>query len=149
MRSRPRIPFAIALLTVGLGLTLASGPAAAAKKDDTSKAQLKFGVEMARRELWSEALFRFRRAAALDPGNAHVFNNLAVACEATGNFDEALENYRQALKLSPNDRALRGNYSRFVEFYRGFKPEEPADADAAGTDATGTDAAAGAASAVS
>jgi Tfp pilus assembly protein PilF len=91
---------------------------------DNAEAQLKFGVQMARQELWSEALFRFHRAAKLDPRNPRVFNNLAVASEATGSFEEALEYYREALKLDPNNRTLRGNYSRFVEFYRSFKPEE-------------------------
>lgn len=132
MRPEPRISFAIVLIAVAL--TVATGPASAAKKANTADAQLKFGVDMARRELWSEALFRFRRAADLEPGNAHVLNNLAVACEATGRFEEALEYYRQALKLEPDNRALRGNYSRFVEFYRSFKPETPAEAG----EATGT-----------
>lgn len=128
MRPEPRISFAAAL--IALALTTACGSAAASKPVGSSGAQLKFGVDMARRELWSEALFRFRRAAELEPANARVYNNLAVACEATGRFDEALENYRQGLKLEPDNRVLRGNYSRFVEFYRGFKPETPAEGEA-------------------
>lgn len=100
-----------------------STQAASSSGTDNAEAQLKFGVQMARQELWSEALFRFRRAAQLDPRNPRVFNNLAVASEATGSFEQALEYYREALKLDPNNRTLRGNYSRFVEFYRSFKPE--------------------------
>ncbi len=100
-----------------------AGAASAARQpSDTAKDQLNFGVAMAQRQLWNEALFRFRRAALLDPSNPHVFNNLAVACEATGRFEEALESYQKALRLAPADRTLKANYTRFVEFYQSFKP---------------------------
>lgn len=86
--------------------------------------QLAFGVDMARRGLWSEALFRFHQAERLDPNNPRVYNNLAVAYEATGDFDKALEYYQRALRAAPDNRELRANYTRFVEFYQGFKPQE-------------------------
>ncbi|MCH9648608.1 MAG: tetratricopeptide repeat protein [Deltaproteobacteria bacterium] len=108
-----------------------------AKKTRTTSAkeQLEFGVNMARRQLWSEALFRFEQAAKLEPTNARVYNNLAVACEATGRFDEALEFYRQALRLAPSDRTVKANYSRFVEFYQTFKPEDEEESSATDTGA--------------
>ena len=86
--------------------------------------QLKFGVDMAKRGLWSEALFRFRQADKAQPGNPKVLNNLAVAYEAVGLFEEALETYQAALKADPANRELRRNYARFIEFYQSFKPEE-------------------------
>jgi Tfp pilus assembly protein PilF len=67
-----------------------------------------------------------------------VWNNLAVAYEATGQFEQAREAYQRALRMQPDNRELRRNYSRFVEFYQSFKPEEPAEAEApaaAGADA--------------
>ncbi len=79
---------------------------------------------MAKRSLWSEALFRFHQAERVDANNPRVLNNLAVAYEAVGDYQKALEYYQTALKQSPNDRDLRANYSRFVEFYQGFKPDE-------------------------
>lgn len=90
----------------------------------TQPAQLDFGVEMARRGLWNEALFRFQQANRHQPGNPRILNNMAVAYEALGQFDDALTFYQNALKAAPGDRELRRNYSRFVEFYRAFKPDE-------------------------
>jgi tetratricopeptide (TPR) repeat protein len=84
--------------------------------------QLEFGVEMARRGLWAEALFRFKRAAQEDPDNAKIMNNLAVAHEAVGQFDEALELYRKAVEKEPTNAELKRNYARFVEFYQSFRP---------------------------
>src|SRR5690242_17371989 len=66
---------------------------------DLSRAdtQRNFGVRMARMNLWREAMFRFRRAVQIDPGNAMAHNNLAVAYEANGDYDSALKEYREAL----------------------------------------------------
>lgn len=94
-----------------------------------------FGVRMAQRGLWNEALFRFQRAQRLSPANPQVLNNLAVAYEATGQYEEALTSYQQALQMSPENRELRRNYARFVEFYQSFRPaaeEGDEAADAAG-----------------
>ncbi len=102
------------------------------KQADTSspEAQLAFGVEMAKRGLWSEALFRFKQAARSDPANPRIINNIAVAYEALGNFERALDHYQDAIKSDPGNRELKRNYSRFVEFYRAFKPTEPDDSEA-------------------
>ncbi len=101
---------------------LAPAPPLAAADD-----QLAFGVKMAKRGLWSEALFRFRQAQKTQPDNPRVLNNLAVAYEAVGLFDEALETYKAALKADPANKELRRNYARFIEFYQAFKPEEKAE----------------------
>ncbi len=87
--------------------------------------QLSFGVEMAKRGLWSEALFRFKQADRQAPGDPRILNNLAVAYEALGNFEKALDYYQEAITADPSNRELKRNYSRFVEFYRAFKPAEP------------------------
>jgi len=79
---------------------------------------------MAQRGLWSEALFRFRQAERNDPANAHIQNNIAVAYEALGLFDEALESYKSALRLNSTSAELKRNYSRFAEFYQAFQPEQ-------------------------
>jgi Tfp pilus assembly protein PilF len=108
-------------------------------KPPTAEQQLKFGVDMARRGLWSEALFRFRQADRLDPDNPRIQNNLAVALEATGQFEEALELYRRALERHPSDRELRRNYTRFIEFYQSYKPEGEGENDGDGEGAGAED----------
>lgn len=126
--------FTVLTLLIASTVACASGYGPARSPD----AQLAFGVDMAKRGLWDEALFRFRQADRIDPNNPQVVNNLAVAHEATGRFEEALELYRRALQLSPSDRTLRRNYSRFIEFYQGLQPEGEETEEAA--EAEGSDA---------
>jgi tetratricopeptide (TPR) repeat protein len=90
-------------------------------KSNQASSQLAFGVDMAKRGLWKEALFRFQQAEKLEPENPRIQSNLGVAAEAAGQFDKALEYYQKALRLAPNDKGIRTNYTRFVEFYQGFK----------------------------
>lgn len=133
----------VALVAVfAVACSSSSGPA---------DSQEKFGVRMARMNLWREALFRFRRAVELDPSNAMAHNNLAVALEANGDFDAAAKQYREAMRLDKSNPFIQKNYSRFVEFTsRNRKREqqqkkretEPATAEAALTSAQpATDAA--------
>ncbi|HYS54121.1 MAG TPA: tetratricopeptide repeat protein [Thermoanaerobaculia bacterium] len=75
-----------------------------------------FGVQMARMNLWREALFRFQRAVEINPNDAMAHNNLAVAWEANGDFEKARKEYLEALKLDRSNQYIQKNYSRFVEF---------------------------------
>lgn len=117
--SRLSIPLAVILL-LGFPSAGLSGSA----KPASAKDQLSFGVQMAKRGLWSEARFRFQQAARLDPGNARITSNLAVAAEALGKFEEARDLYQEALRRNPGDAEVKRNYARFVEFYQGFKSGE-------------------------
>lgn len=110
---------ALLILIVGCG----SGRAG-----DLSQAQTqrRFGVRMAKMNLWREAMFRFRRATEIEPDNAMAHNNLAVAYEATGDFDAAAKEYREALRLDRSNEYIQKNYSRFVEFTQKSKKREAA-----------------------
>jgi Flp pilus assembly protein TadD len=108
------------LFVVFLSLSACSGYG----RSDQASAQIAFGVDMARRGLWDEALFRFQAAERIDPQNPRVQSNIGVAYEASGQFDKALEAYQRALRLAPNDKEIRANYARFVEFYQGFRGEK-------------------------
>jgi tetratricopeptide (TPR) repeat protein len=122
------------VLLVLLAVLAGLAPAARAqRKPVTAKDQLRFGVDMAQQGLWSEALFRFKQAERLTDGeHAAIANNIAVALEALGQFDEALDYYRRALRIEPNNQGLKRNYARFAEFYQSYKPEgeEPASDEA-------------------
>ncbi|HSM14984.1 MAG TPA: tetratricopeptide repeat protein [Thermoanaerobaculia bacterium] len=115
-------------------LVLVAAGCAGARPTETAGAQISFGVEMAQRGLWNEALFRFEQARRAQPRNPAVLNNLAVAYEAVGRFDDALATYREALEVAPQSRGVRQNYTRFVEFYQAFQPKEPEAGDAGARD---------------
>ena len=132
MKRRPVGRF-LAVLSLAVLTALASPAFAKGKNPDTKDAQLSFGIRMARRGLWSEALFRFQQAERLEPGNARVLNNVAVAYEALGRFELALDYYQRAIQAAPSNADMKRNYSRFVEFYRAFKA---ADAEEEGGDGT-------------
>lgn len=136
-----RRAFVIATL-VGSTALLACGGAAAPRQPAD---QIAFGVQMARQGLWSEAYFRFDQAVRLGADDAGVWNNLAVASEALGRFDEALEHYQKALRLDPGNRDLRNNYDHFSSFYESFRARggedetgEPSAVDEEGGDEAGT-----------
>jgi len=124
-RARPTTIRWLALAICLLAPALQPGLAEAKNKGgESAGSQLSFGVRMAQRGLWGEALFRFEQAARLAPEDPKVLNNLAVAYEALGRFDLALDAYQRAVRSNSTNKGLRGNYTRFVEFYQSFKSEE-------------------------
>jgi Flp pilus assembly protein TadD len=88
---------------------------AVASASGPSRQQVRFGISVARKNLWGEARFRFERAVTLDPKSAAAFNNLAVACEQQGDFVAARQAYAEALRLKPKDRLIQQNFDLFRE----------------------------------
>ncbi|HEX7810218.1 MAG TPA: tetratricopeptide repeat protein [Thermoanaerobaculia bacterium] len=121
------------LLLVGILIIAGCGSSGDLAKPET---QRQFGVRMAKMNLWREAMFRFKRAVEIEPENAMAHNNLAVALEATGDFDSAAKEYREALRLDRSNQYIQKNYSRFVEFTQKSKKREPKAATAATPAAT-------------
>ena len=95
-----------------LSVLLAAG---AAKPASSSRAELRFGIEVARKGLWEEARFRFERAVHLDPQNASALNNLGVALGQQGNFEGARAAYEKALELKAGSLYIQQNYDLFRE----------------------------------
>jgi len=116
-------------LRLGILLITLSLMAGCSHQSDLSRpaAQDNFGVQMARMNLWREAMFRFERAIEINPGDAQAHNNLAVAYEANGDYEKARKEYLEALKLDRTNPYIQKNYSRFVEFLsRNRKRQQPA-----------------------
>src|SRR5436305_10604670 len=113
----------LSTVVVTLLLPLAACSGNAARQPDTSAAQLSFGTSMAQRGLWQEALFRFREAERLDPQNPRVHNNLGVAYEAAGDFENALKHYKRALEIAPEHRQAKANYARFAGHHQSIRAQ--------------------------
>jgi len=88
-----------------------------ARADDRakSKEQVEFGIRVAQNGLWNEALYWWQKAVALDPTYAAAWNNLAIAYEHEGKFDDAKKAYEKALELDPKNLMIRQNYDLFKE----------------------------------
>lgn len=80
-----------------------------------ARAQVEFGIKVAQKGLWREAIYRWERATTLDPSYSAAFNNLAIAYEHEGQFDKAREAYDKAIELDPNNAMIRQNYDLFKE----------------------------------
>ncbi len=102
---------ALALLLFVAG----ASPAYADKARNEAKAQVDFGIAVAQKGLWREAIFRWKKAVELDPSYAAAWNNLAIAYEHEGQFDSARDAYEKALKLAPNNTFIHQNYDFFKE----------------------------------
>jgi Tfp pilus assembly protein PilF len=94
--------------------SLATAPLAADARSE-AKAQVEFGIDVAQRGLWREAIYRWERAVQIDPTYAAAYNDLAVAYEHEGQLDKARAAYEQALKIEPENEQIRQNYELFKE----------------------------------
>jgi Tfp pilus assembly protein PilF len=104
-----RIP-ALALFVV-----LATPAALIADARQDAKKQVEFGITVAQKGLWREAIYRWEKAAEIDPSYAAAFNNLAVAYEHEGLLDKARKAYDRAIELDPKNTLIRQNYELFKE----------------------------------
>ena len=95
-------------------LTLSVAPLAADARSDAKK-QVEFGIAVSQRGLWREAIYRWERAAQIDPTYAAAHNNLAIAYEHEGKFEDAKKAYEKALQLEPKNVMIRQNYDLFKE----------------------------------
>src|SRR4249919_1600361 len=105
----PRVALFMAAATI-----VSAGTAFADARSD-AKAQVEFGINVAQRGLWREAIYRWEKAIEIDPTYAAAFNDLAVAYEHEGQLDKAREAYEKALAIEPNNPQIKQNYELFKE----------------------------------
>jgi Flp pilus assembly protein TadD len=104
------------LILASVVVFMVAAPAVAwADNRDKSKEQVEFGIKVAENGLWNEALYRWQKAVELDPTYAAAWNNLAIAYEHEGKFDQAKKAYEKALELDPKNLMIRQNYDLFKE----------------------------------
>src|SRR6476469_5762512 len=103
------------LITLSVVVLLAAATAAHAQDRGKSKEQIEFGIKVAQSGLWNEALYRWQKATELDPSYAAAWNNLAIAYEHEGKFEDAKKAYEKALQLDPKNLMIRQNYDLFKE----------------------------------
>ena len=101
-------------LFVACAAAVSAAPAFADARSD-AKSQVEFGISVAQRGLWREAIYRWEKATELDPTYAAAFNDLAIAYEHEGQLDKARKAYERALELDPNNAQVRQNYELFKE----------------------------------
>jgi Tfp pilus assembly protein PilF len=96
-----------------------------AKKDKRPKldrdlidAEMEFGKDAARFDLWREAIFRWEQVVEKQPDNPAAVNNLAVAYESIGDYEKAREFYQNAVELDEDSASIRRNLRRFESFYK-------------------------------
>jgi len=95
-------------------VALAAGPALADARSD-ARTRVEFGIKVAQRGLWREAIFQWERAVKVDPSYASAYNNLGIAYENTGDLEKARVAYERALELEPDNVLIRQNYELFRE----------------------------------
>jgi Tfp pilus assembly protein PilF len=100
---------------VAFVLTLAAAVPARADARSDAKKQVEFGISVAQRGLWREAIYRWERATKIDPSYAAAYNNLAVAYEHEGEFDKARTAYEKAVELDPENALVKQNFELFKE----------------------------------
>ncbi len=118
--------------SLGSGFALALFLAAQSAATDQpyekhARQEVEFGIQVARQGLWKEAMYRWQKAAELDPTNAQARNNLGVAYEQAGEFELAEKEYKRALELDPKSMHIRQNYELFRESYEKRKRKESAN----------------------
>jgi len=88
-----------------------------ADRRSDAKSEVAFGIDVAKKGLWKEALFRWQKAVEMDPKYAEAWNDLAIGYEQMGNFTEARKAYDAALKIDPKNQYILQNYDAFREIY--------------------------------
>src|SRR5258708_26102783 len=93
-------------LLVACVATVSASPSFADAKSD-AKSQVEFGINVAQRGLWREAIYRWQKAIELDPSYVAAYNDLAIAYEHEGQLAQARKAYEKAIELDPNNSQVR------------------------------------------
>ncbi len=110
--SRSRSLVAVVLAATAVA---AAGTSVLADARSNAREQVDFGINVAQRGLWREAIYRWEKAVELDPNYAAAFNDLGIAYEHEGQLEKARKAYERALEIDPENSQIRQNYDLFKE----------------------------------
>ncbi len=105
-------PFVACVIVAGAAVV--ATPVRADSRAD-ARSQVEFGINVAQRGLWREAIYRWEKAVEIDPMYAAAYNDLGIAYEHEGQLDKARKAYEKAIALDPNNMQIRQNYDLFKE----------------------------------
>ena len=115
----------VSILLAGAAIATASAVRVHADARNDAREQVEFGINVAQRGLWREAIYRWEKAVEIDPQYAAAFNDLAIAYEHEGQLDKARKAYEKAIALDPNNANIRQNYDLFKEINdRAVQPKD-------------------------
>jgi Flp pilus assembly protein TadD len=103
-------------LAAAVVLALSTAPAMADRRTD-AKEHVEWGITVAQKGLWPQAVLQFEKATEIDPTYAAAWNDLAIGYEQTGKFDDARNAYDKALKIDHANQFIRTNYDLFRDIY--------------------------------
>jgi Flp pilus assembly protein TadD len=86
---------------------------------------LSAGITAAGADDWEAAVRHWTEAVGRDPRSAAAHNNLAVAFERRGAWEDARREYEAAIRIDPASRTIKDNYASFkarMESGRGKRP---------------------------
>ena len=112
-----RVLSACLLIVIALGAATPLSATVNATDRELAEAQVEFGIKVAQKKLWREATYRFEKAVEIDPTYPAAWNNLGIAYEEQGRFDDANKAYTKAVELDPDNVLIRQNYDLFKEIY--------------------------------
>lgn len=111
----PLPPMSRLIAATSLATVLLLAPSAFAGVREEARRQVEFGVEVAARGLWREAIYRWERAVQIDPSYAEAYNDLGVAYEHEGELAKARQAYEKAMTLAPAHPSIKQNFELFKE----------------------------------
>ena len=85
--------------------------------------ELKFGIWASQNDLWDEAIYRWKKVLLSNPNSIAAHNNIAIAYEKKGLWEDAKKEYELALKLDPSNTYIKYNYQNFNENIKEVKKE--------------------------
>ena len=86
--------------------------------------EFEFANKLAQKGLWKEALYRWEKASKEKKHETEIYNNMAVAYEQMGKFDQAEKMYQKALRVSPDNATVQVNLNRMKKMYKKTEEEK-------------------------